>query len=164
MRCFCRKRAATPTEALQRRVLEILSRAYGEQTPKYAYSLNNLAVTLAKMQRFAEAQPLARRALQILELLDGTEKDRIGTLGNLASVEVHLDPRQALRTLNQAVAILDKTPGLKPTYEMKMLIDGGAALAYLDLGNYDEAWRLSRGLIASRELKSSPKPPISTRS
>ena len=141
-------------EALQRRVLEILSRAYGEQTPKYAYSLNNLAVTLAKMQRFAEAQPLARRALQILEPLDGTEKDRIGTLGNLASVEVHLDPRQALRTLNQAVAILDKTPGLKPTYEMKMLIDGGAALAYLDLGNYDEAWRLSRGLIASRHLKS----------
>lgn len=144
----------TEAEALQRRVLEILSRAYGEQTPKYAYALNNLAVTLSKTVRFAEARPLAQRAVQILAALEGTEKDRIGILGTLAGVEVHLDPQEALRTLNQAVAILAKTPGLKPTYEMKMLIDGAAALAYLDLGNYDEAWRLSQGLITSRQLKS----------
>ncbi|MGI5940344.1 MAG: tetratricopeptide repeat protein, partial [Thermoleophilia bacterium] len=51
---------------LIRRALEITERSYGPEHPQVATGLNNLALLLKDTNRLAEAEPLMRRALEIL--------------------------------------------------------------------------------------------------
>jgi tetratricopeptide (TPR) repeat protein len=76
-------RALVPAlEVYQGRVEEAL----GPEHPAVAASLNNLAVLLDTLSRYEEAEPLYRRALQVLEKILGSEHPTtINVSGNLQS-------------------------------------------------------------------------------
>ena len=60
---------------------------YGENAPKYATALNNLATLLQATNRLAEAAPLMRRALDIDEASFGPNHPEVATdLNNLAQL------------------------------------------------------------------------------
>lgn len=136
------------TESVQRRIIDMQTRAYGENAPKVAFAQANLAVTFALQERFEEAQDLFERAARKLVGAPGLESKRVEVLGTLAEVKrMRGDPRAALRTLDDAVKLAQETPGLETTYRIKSLIDGAAASALMELNAADEAWRIIQGVL-----------------
>jgi tetratricopeptide (TPR) repeat protein len=74
-------------EPLVRRALEIDQQAFGENHPKVAIRLNNLAQLLQDTDRLAEAEPLMRRVLQIDQQAFGEDHPGIAIdLNNLAAL------------------------------------------------------------------------------
>jgi len=62
-------------------------KAYGAEHPNLAASLNNLAEFYRDRRRHAEAEPLFRRALAILEKAPGARHSQLAaTLNNLAGL------------------------------------------------------------------------------
>ncbi len=74
-------------EPLYRRALLIDEASYGEEHPRVAIELNNLAQLLQATNRLSEAEPLMRRALLIDEASYGEEHPRVAIeLNNLAQL------------------------------------------------------------------------------
>jgi hypothetical protein len=70
---------------VMRRALAIDEQSYGDQHPRVAIDLNNLASLLKATNRLAEAEPLMRRALAIDERSYGDQHPDVATdLNNLA--------------------------------------------------------------------------------
>ena len=60
---------------------------FGEQDPRLATSLNNLAALYQAQGKYAEAEPLSRRALAIWEKVLGPDHPNVATaLGNYAKL------------------------------------------------------------------------------
>ncbi len=60
---------------------------FGEQDPRLATSLNNLAALYHAQGKYAQAEPLQRRALAILEKTQGPEHPNVASsLNNLAEL------------------------------------------------------------------------------
>jgi Tfp pilus assembly protein PilF len=67
-------------------VLTIFEKAYGDD-PKTAASLNNLGAVLQAQERYADAEPVLRRALAMKEKTLGPNNPSVAhTLSNLAQV------------------------------------------------------------------------------
>ena len=90
------------------RVLAIQERRLGADHPQVATALNNLAGIYNAQGRLAETEPLYQRSLVLLERHFGAEHPKVATtLANLADLYwVQKRPREALRTMRQATAIL----------------------------------------------------------
>jgi tetratricopeptide (TPR) repeat protein len=74
-------------EAPLRQALEIYRGWYGQDHPRTASALNDLAVILVGLKRYDEAEPLLREALAIRERLHGSEHPSVGeTLHALSSL------------------------------------------------------------------------------
>jgi len=74
-------------EPLMRRALEIDEASFGNEHPKVAIGLNNLARLLHDTNRLAEAEPLMRRALEIDEASFGKNHPNVAIrLNNLAQL------------------------------------------------------------------------------
>ena len=74
-------------EPLMRRALEIDEQSYGQDHPRVARDLNNLAQLLQDTNRLEEAEPLMRRALEIDEQSYGQDHPDVAIrLNNLAHV------------------------------------------------------------------------------
>ena len=74
-------------ERLMRRALQIAELSFGNDYPRVATHLNNLAALLQATNRLAEAEPLMRRALHIDELSFGSDHPRVATdLNNLGQL------------------------------------------------------------------------------
>jgi tetratricopeptide (TPR) repeat protein len=77
----------TGAEPLMRRALAIDEASFGNDHPRVAIDLNNLAQLLQATNRLAEAEPLMRRALAIDEASFGKDHPRVAIdLNNLASL------------------------------------------------------------------------------
>jgi tetratricopeptide (TPR) repeat protein len=84
---FFSKAAYGEAEPLMRRALAIDEASYGNDHPKVAIRLNNLASLLQATNRLAEAEPLMRRALAIDEASYGNDHPDVAIdLNNLASL------------------------------------------------------------------------------
>lgn len=74
-------------EPLMRRALAIDEKSFGENHPRVANDLNNLAELLRKTNHLVEAEPLIRRALRINEASLGPDHPNVATnLNNLAQL------------------------------------------------------------------------------
>ena len=88
-------------ESLLRQALEIRRTTLGEEHPRYATSLNNLARILQETDQSAEAEPLYRQALEIRRTTLGAEHpDYAVSLNNLARIlqETDQSARQSRST------------------------------------------------------------------
>ena len=90
-----------------RRALEISEACFGQDHPKVAVCLNNLARVLTDTGRASEAEPLLRRALQIDETSLGKNHPnvaiRLNNLAQLLQATNRLDEAEAM--LRRAIAI-----------------------------------------------------------
>ncbi len=74
-------------EPLMRRSLRIDEESYGQDHPRVALDLNNLASLLQDIDRLAEAEPMMRRSLQIDEASYGKDHPAVAkNLNNLAGL------------------------------------------------------------------------------
>ncbi len=78
-------------------------------SPELATNLDNLAVVLAKQDKYKEAEPLYQRSLEIRDMVD------ISSLHNLALVKAGLKKYRAADALYKRIlAIAPNSPGLVP--------------------------------------------------
>ncbi len=86
---------------------------FGEQDPRLAASLNNLAALYDTQGKYAQAEPLYRRALAIREKVLGPEHPAVATsLNNLAGLYYAQGKyTQAEPLFQRALAIREKTLG-----------------------------------------------------
>jgi Tetratricopeptide repeat len=85
--CFRPRTASPRPEPLVRRTLAINEKSYGQDHPKVAIRLSNLAQLLQATNRLAEAEPLVRRALAIFEASLGPDHPQAVTArDNLAAL------------------------------------------------------------------------------
>ncbi|MFN9570422.1 MAG: tetratricopeptide repeat protein, partial [Cyanobacteriota bacterium] len=81
------KAAYGEAEPLMRRALAIAEASYGNDHPRVAIDLNNLAMLLQDTGRLAEAEPLVHRALAIDEATYGPDHPNVArNLNNLAAL------------------------------------------------------------------------------
>jgi tetratricopeptide (TPR) repeat protein len=87
---------------------------YGDQDPRFASSLNNLAAIYTALARYNEAEPLLQRALSILEKSAGPRSlDLVATLHNLVFVYVaQSKDARAEPLLKRSIEIREKANGL----------------------------------------------------
>ena len=71
---------------LYEQALEEVRRAIGERRVAFAYSLSNLGLLLVEMGRYDRAEPLLRRALNVIDqAADSGPADRSVVINNLAA-------------------------------------------------------------------------------
>jgi tetratricopeptide (TPR) repeat protein len=124
-------------EPLYRQALARREASFGAEDPRTAHSLVDLALFLNEHERPAEAEPLLRRAIRVLEKEDSPEE--------LASVVVNLaDVRLAQGEGDEAETLLRKGLALREgTPEAGQVLDRLTALLRLK-GDLNEAEVLSR--------------------
>ena len=106
--------------------MAIQQRKLGLQHPELAITLNNLSSLLLDAKRTVEAEPLARRALAILDASVGPEHVRSGlAASNLADVlSARGENAQARKMYERALAVFERRLGPNHAWT----IDARAAL------------------------------------
>lgn len=89
------------------------AKAFGPDNPRLATTLNNLAVLYDEQGRYAEAEPLYKRALAIVEKALGPEHPNIATnLNNLVSLYLFQGKyAEAEPLVKRSLAITEKALG-----------------------------------------------------
>ena len=96
------KRATRMLNRLQT-VVDNSEKALGPNHPNVAFSLNNLAALYASQGRYADAEPLLKRALAVRETVLGpSHPDVAASVNNLASFT---EPKRATRMLNRSTNV-----------------------------------------------------------
>jgi tetratricopeptide (TPR) repeat protein len=90
--------------------VEVQEKALGKEHPKVALSLNNLGIVYMRLARYAEAEPVLKRALAIREKVLPKDHPDIGqSLGNLAADYRYAGrPAEGLPLLQRAVATAER--------------------------------------------------------
>lgn len=132
-------------ETTLRRIVEILSRAHGPDSLKHAYALANLADATARRGRYEEAERLLGRAQEIVAAADGPPVRRVELLALASNMRrLRGDARGALRAIGEAAELARALPQEKRSFGLKLMVDGSAAAALLDVGDDAQSWRLVR--------------------
>ena len=95
-----------------REAVAVTSKAFGDDSPAYALPAHDLAIVLRDRGAFAEALPLAERALEIRRRT-GSETDDLylQTLNTLATVHAQAgNLREAIRYFEEALTLHEKVP------------------------------------------------------
>ena len=130
-------------EAALKRIVDILARAHGPASLRHAYALANLADATARRGRLEEAERLLARAQEGVAAAQGPAERRAEMLAMLANLQrMRGDPQAALRSLGAAATLARELPQEKRTFGLKLMIDGVAVAALLDVGDDEQAWRL----------------------
>ena len=121
---------------------------FEEQDPRLATSLNNLATLYQAQGKYAEAEPLHRRALAIQEKALGPEHpDVANTLNSLAGLyDAQGKYTEAEPLLQRSLAIREKALG--PEHQHVATSLGNLAEVYRAQGKYAEAEPLYRRALA----------------
>lgn len=137
---------------------------FGSEDPRVAATLENLARAKAHQRQYAEAEPLARRALQIRETILGPEHyqvaDSLDLLG--AIVGQTGDHAQAESLLRRALTIHEKALGAQHINTARSANNLAATL--LESKRAAEAESLARRALAIREAVRGPDHPDSAQS
>lgn len=126
------------SELYFQKTLEIYKQALGEEHFLYISGLNNLGLLYQDMGRSAEAEPLHRHSLMMLEAVDNNPIAIATTLNNLASAlrqQKKLDDVAAL--LERALRIYENVLGQGHSLYAYGL--NNLASYYMDLKQYDNA-------------------------
>jgi hypothetical protein len=128
-----------------RRIAEILARAHAPDSLKHAYALANLADATARRGGYEEAEGLLARAQEIVAAAHGPPERRVEMLALLSNMRrLRGDARGALRAIGEAAELARALPQDKRSFGLKLMVDGSAAAALLDVGDDAQAWRLVR--------------------
>ena len=132
---------------------------FGPEDPRLATSLNNLGELYRAQGKYAEAEPLSRRALAIDEKALGSEHPDVATdLNNLALLSYNQGKYAEAETLNQrALAIREKALG--PEHPNVATSLNNLALLYYTQGKYAEAEPLYQQSLAIWEKALGPEHP-----
>ena len=136
-------------EAIQRRVAEMIERAYGPQSAKYAYVLANLAEYIVPFAgRTEEAIEVNRRAIAIADALPDEAAAASGMRSNMAGSLLRLGRNEeAIEVIEQARAGLG---GLSETARARrhFLLDGLTMQALAAMGRAAEAVAVGERMLA----------------
>jgi tetratricopeptide (TPR) repeat protein len=131
--------------------------AFGEEDPRFAQSLNNLAELYQAQGRYDEAEPMFKRALTIGEKTLG-HPDVATSLNNLALLyQTQGRYNEAEPMLKRSLAMREKTLG--PEHPDVALSLNNLAGLYLDMGRYDEAEPMFKRALAINEKALGPEHP-----
>jgi len=137
---------------------------YHKSIPILGRLLNSAGYYLKCRARYAEAEPLLRRALAIHEKLYSPEHP--DTAANLNNLALLLQDRgqydEAEPLLRRALAIHEQAPG--PEHPITAQSLSNLALLLQDRGRYDEAEPLLRRALAIHEQAPGPEHPITATS
>jgi CHAT domain-containing protein/tetratricopeptide (TPR) repeat protein len=127
---------------------------FGINHPNYATSLNALAVLYKNQARYADAEPLYKRALAIYEKASGPNHPSVAVaLNNLALLyETQGRYADAEPLFKRALAIHEKEGG--PATAL-----GNLAMLYAEQGRYADAEPLEKRALAIREKALGPDHP-----
>jgi CHAT domain-containing protein/Tfp pilus assembly protein PilF len=136
--------------------LAIREKALGPNHPDVAQSLNNLAELYKDQGRYADAEPLFKRSLDIAEKASGPNHPEFaGSLDNLASLYIHQGRyADAEPLIKRSLAIYEKTLGPNHPYVSTPLND--LASLYKTQGRYAEAEPLYQRVLAILEKAVGP--------
>ena len=125
----------------EQRLLSAIDRAkaFGPRDPRLAATLNDLALTYFRLGRYADAEPLHRRALRIRERVYGPDHAKVAaTLNDLAFLYVAQGRTTEAEPLHKrALKIREKAFGPEHPEVAKSLNNMGSL--YLELERYVEA-------------------------
>jgi tetratricopeptide (TPR) repeat protein/CHAT domain-containing protein len=136
-----------------------IAEEFGADDPRVATSLNNQAVLYQTQGRYADAEPLFRRALAIREKVLGPEHPHVATsLNNLALLYHHQSRyAEAEPLFKRALVIWEKALG--PEHPDVATSLNNLALLYHAQGRYAEAEPLWKRALAIREKALGPEHP-----
>ena len=137
---------------------------FGEQDPRLATSLNNLALVYHDQGKYAEAEPLYRRSLAIKEKALGSEHPRVATsLNNLGELYREQSKYAEAEPLyRRSLAIWEKALG--PEHPRVATSLNNLGLLYDAQGKYAEAEPLYKRSLAIWEKALGPEhPDVATR-
>lgn len=134
---------------LLKRALAITEQAYGPDHPAVVPRLNGLAELYEGMARYADALPLYRRALVIVD--QGPDHPSTATsLSNLAGLYRTMGRyEQALPLAQRALVILEKSNG--PEHPSTGIGLNNLAALYQDMGRFEQALSLYQRALAISE-------------
>ncbi len=123
---------------------------FGEQDPRYATSLNNLAGVYRTQGRYAQAEPLYQRSLAIKEKALGPEHPAVATgLNNLAALYIAQGKYTEAEPLYQrALLVLTRAVGPEHPHVATMLENYARMLRVLN--RHDEAEKMEARAQAIR--------------
>jgi CHAT domain-containing protein/tetratricopeptide (TPR) repeat protein len=141
---------------LAERSIAMTRERHGEDHPRYATALNNLAQLFRATNRLAEAEPLLLRALAIREKsLGPAHPDVAVSLNNLASLLTATNrPAAAERLYRRALSIFEKSPD--PEHRNVATGLNNLATALRETGRLAEAEALYRRMLAIAEKGLAP--------
>jgi len=146
-------------EPLFLKSLAIREKAFGQDHPDIAISLNNLALLYHSRGKLEEAKPLYKRALTISEKVLGRNHPNIAIiLNNLAGLyddQGHYAEAELLH--KQALTVAERTLGAEHPRLAAML--NNLATVYQSQGRYSEAEMLSKRALAVCEKVLGPNHP-----
>jgi CHAT domain-containing protein/tetratricopeptide (TPR) repeat protein len=169
---FRRTRLARRADALHRKgrfdralplaieVVDLARQDLGEGHPRYATSLNNLAMLYRDMGDFAQAEPIYRQALKILRVAGGeeTRHDYAKALNNLAELYWTMaDYARAEPLYRKALEVLRVAVGERHS-DYATNLNNLAAL-YSAMGDYARAEPLSREAVEIMRVTVGEKDP-----
>ncbi len=127
------------------------AKAFGEEDPRFADALNNLAELYKAQGRYAEAEPLYKRSLVILKKVLGPEHPRVALgLNNLAGLyESQGRYAEAEPLYKRSLVIGEKT--LSPEHPNVAATLNNLAALYQTQGRYAEAETLHKRSLAIKE-------------
>ena len=131
---------------------------FGPRDPRLATSLNNLAILYDAQGKYAETEPLYKRALAIAEKTLGPDHLQVAIfLNNLADL-YRLQGRYAeSEPLSKRALAIEKVLG--PDHPQAATTLNNLALLYQDQGQYEEAELLYKRSLAIREKALGPHHP-----
>jgi tetratricopeptide (TPR) repeat protein len=156
---LCAKALYREAEPLMRRGLAVGEKSLGQDHPKVAIRLNNLAALLQATNRLSEAEPLMRRALAIDEASFGPDHPEVATdLNNLAQLLKATNRlSEAEPLMRRVVEIFEKTLGEDHPNVATCL--NNLALLLQDTNRLSEAEPLMRRALAIDEKSFGPGHP-----
>ncbi len=136
---------------------------FGPEDARLATSLNELGLVYSAQDKYAEAEPLFRRALAIREKALGPDHaDVARTLNNLAALHrLQNQPAEAEPLIRRALGILEKALG--PEHPEVAGTLNNLAGRYRDRGKFAEAEPLFKRSLAIREKVLGPEHPDLTK-
>lgn len=137
------------SDSLNRRVLAIHRRLYGERHPHVADDLINLGAIQHEMGHYAEAERFYRQALDIDRSWYGNEHPEVASVLTMLGRSLVLETRydEAVSLLKQALTIQEHAYGpMHPRVASALNALGSAALSEGGLDEAEEDFRRMRGI------------------
>lgn len=136
--------------------LSVFEKVPAREHPDEAASLNGQALAYLKKAKFAEAEPLFKRALEVREKALGSDHPEMSEiLNNLAELyRAQGSPQQAEPLLKRSAEIMEKALG--PDHPEVATRLHTLAVFYYTQGRYEEAETLDKRALAIREKAFGP--------